>query len=278
MKKINHPLSFVRSLTGGGLGELNVYRDASGGHIVGKFPKDHSAENQRLIDDEHRRLERSQGEYVVQLLGPLELTDGRRGFAMELMDGSLGDKMKFGALGCLEAIDLMWGAMYGVMLLHESANGAFHGDLKPPNILHRGRRTKLADFGLARGGLGQTRMLNTQWGGTDGYRPPEGFASSQGDVYSMGATLWALLLGRHPTKNEALRISVPGQPKLESLINDMLAVNPYERPSMREAVGRLAQARIDASRAQSSSFWNGLAGVLGIVLMGVVASAVLKGK
>ncbi|MCP3141727.1 protein kinase domain-containing protein [Pyxidicoccus xibeiensis] len=237
----------LQELPGGGLGTLLKCRDEAGQLFVAKFPKDASPENQRLIDDEARRLQRHQGRYVVKYLEPVSLQDGRRGFAMELMDGDLTPLVRQRA-SVERVLSYLFTVAQGLEDIHDSAPGAFHGDLKTGNILHKDGSAKLADFGLARGGLGQTVMFGQHTGGTPGYMPPEGTASQSGDIYSLGAVAFALLVGQEPQPREVLRIQIPGWPDLEQLINQMLSPDVRLRPNIRQV-----RMRLEAQRARASA-------------------------
>jgi len=134
--------------------------------------------------------------------------------------GYLRDVIKTGAMGLDEAValDLCIAACTGLAAAH--AKGIIHRDVKPDNIMiPRDEQTqdldihaaKLADLGLARSDtLDRTAM--TQSGacmGTPGFAAPEqiGDAKTCGkpaDVFSMGATLYALLTGRSPFAGSVL--------------------------------------------------------------------------
>ncbi|SET78211.1 protein kinase domain-containing protein [Stigmatella erecta] len=252
--EIQGHITVLEELTGGGLGKLLKCQDEAGQWFVAKFPKDTSPENQELIDDEARRFRRHQGHHVVRYLGPVTLQDGRRGFAMELMDGDLTPLVRQ-RLSVERVLGYLLTVVQGLEEVHASARGAFHGDLKTGNILHKDGVAKLADFGLARGGLGQTVMLGNHNGGTPGYMPPEGLASPSGDIYSLGAVAFALLVGREPQAYEVLRIQIPGAPGLEQLINQMLAAQPGMRPSISQIRARLGVLRAQAlAQAQVQHF------------------------
>ncbi|MFP4474056.1 MAG: protein kinase domain-containing protein [Desulfatibacillaceae bacterium] len=135
---------------------------------------------------------------------------GRAYLALEYAPmGSLRDMLaKKGVLPPRTAATLARAVLYGVEAVH--AHGILHRDIKPANILFGKSDTgslvpKLADFGLARhyasaGGPVLTRM--GMGGGSALYVPPEQITDLHGvdqtaDVYSLGATLYHVLSGRH---------------------------------------------------------------------------------
>jgi serine/threonine protein kinase len=116
-----------------------------------------------------------------------------------------------GALNETEALDICIGAAQGLAAAH--AEGIIHRDLKPDNILIPSSKqeaallfenAKLADLGLARTDeSGQSLTSSFSAMGSVGYMPPEQALDAkkvrkQGDVFSLGATLYALLSGRAP--------------------------------------------------------------------------------
>jgi len=123
-----------------------------------------------------------------------------------------------GATGLVEAeaLDICIAASEGLCAAHEE--GIIHRDIKPDNILipfdKSGQpsfaASKLSDLGLARGvDPGHSLTGSNLPMGTPGYMPPEQAedaknARKPADVFSMGATLYALLSGNAPFQGSAL--------------------------------------------------------------------------
>jgi serine/threonine protein kinase len=87
--------------------------------------------------------------------------------------------------------------------------GINHRDLKPENILiSKDGRIKIADFGLARGGLlGSTMTVGSSIVlGSVSYLSPEqverGISDSRSDIYSLGIMIFELLTGRKPFEGD----------------------------------------------------------------------------
>ncbi|MGD0091642.1 MAG: serine/threonine-protein kinase [Planctomycetota bacterium] len=116
-----------------------------------------------------------------------------------------------------EALDICIAASEGLAAAH--AENIVHRDIKPDNIMipkvkggvqHNFKAAKLADLGLARyEGPGQSLTGAGVCIGTPGYIAPEQALDAKtvgkpGDVFSMGATLYALLYGKAPFTGEAV--------------------------------------------------------------------------
>lgn len=99
---------------------------------------------------------------------------------------------------------------------HAHANLVVHRDIKPSNVLVRSDgAVKLLDFGIAKlltsdADTGETTLLTIEGGSalTPQYAAPEQISgkpiTTGTDVYALGALLYLLLVGKHPTSSDAL--------------------------------------------------------------------------
>jgi len=159
-------------------------------------------------------------------------------------------------------------------LRHAHDRGIIHRDLKPANLLRAEDGTiKLSDFGIARlfGAPSHTGVGSIL--GTIEYMAPEQAESlpigPRADLYSLGAVLYALLVGRppfkvtsfaeilhlHRTSNpEPVRSFVPDCPEeLDRIIREMLAKDPDKRIANALLAGRRLQAMLYALGKQEST-------------------------
>lgn len=84
--------------------------------------------------------------------------------------------------------------------LHKQTPPILHRDLKPSNVVLADRRPHLVDFGSVKAVVSQENSAFTMVG-TYGYMPPEQFSGRTvlaSDLYSLGATIIAMLTGKVP--------------------------------------------------------------------------------
>ncbi len=131
--------------------------------------------------------------------------EGQHYFSMGFVEGmSLSQRLADGPLPAREAAELIRTVSQAIEYAHR--RGVIHRDLKPANILLDPEgHPKVTDFGLAKQVRGDSGLTGSgQIMGTPSYMPPEQAGGQRGeigpaaDVYSLGATLYALLTGRPP--------------------------------------------------------------------------------
>ena len=78
-------------------------------------------------------------------------------------------------------------------LAHLQKHHLLHRDMKPGNVLFVRGKPVIADAGLVVDAREAASLV-----GTPGYVPPENHGTPQGDVFSLGRTLWRIGTGRSP--------------------------------------------------------------------------------
>jgi uncharacterized RDD family membrane protein YckC len=145
----------------------------------------------------------------VYIYGTEEI-DGAPVIAMELAaGGTLRDLIKQrGPLPPREAVDIVLQVIAGLETAH--AAGVLHRDVKPANCFVTPEGSvKVGDFGLSVSTLARGDSQLTASGvmlGTPSYAPPEQLRADEldvrADIYSVGATLYALLAGHAPFEGD----------------------------------------------------------------------------
>lgn len=172
-------------------------------------------------------------------------------YVMEMVDGaSLHQELKRQRLFEWQEVAKIGLEMCSA-IKHAHDRGIIHRDIKPANILlHEQGGVKLSDFGIAHFFGGQRITEAHSVVGTLEYMSPEQTLAQpvgpKSDLYSLGAVLYALLVRKPPfvARNlseiirkhqnslpESIRLIHPDVPdKLESIIFELLAIRPENRP------------------------------------------------
>ncbi|MFI6024764.1 serine/threonine-protein kinase [Amycolatopsis magusensis] len=235
--------------------------------------------------------------------------DGCLYLAMQLVDGpDLTRVLEAGPMDPARALAVVDQVVSALGDAH--AIGVVHRDVKAGNVLLRPRAEHhdedfayLCDFGIARS-AGVDRTSETSGViGTVGYMAPERLhgapATAASDVYAVGCLLWVMLTGDLPYRGSQPEVIVAHDrapiPQLlvedqrtasvNALLRAMLAKDPADRPSVREARDRIRAIRADApSRADAAPerpvrrrrWWPAaVAGVAVVAAIGVTATMLL---
>jgi serine/threonine protein kinase len=230
--------------------------------LEGLLPEQRREAIQRF-QTEARAAARLGHESIVEVFEVGE-ADGRPFYSMRYVEGmSLADLIEKGPLEPRRAAAYLERVARAVHEAHR--HGILHRDLKPENVLVEATtdRPFVADFGLAK--LVQEGQEGTRTGalmGTPPYMSPEQAQDSAhvtvaSDVYSLGATLYALLTGGPPFPGKEppavkLRRVIEEDPvpprrlrpqiarDLETICLKCLSKDPHKRyASADELVGRL---------------------------------------
>ncbi|RBP35316.1 serine/threonine protein kinase [Roseimicrobium gellanilyticum] len=202
----------LRLLGRGGMGTVYEAEQRTTGRrvalkILGQAPD--TAEMRQRFLREGRLAASVSHPNTVYIFGTEEI-EGAPVIVMELADGgTLKDELKRrGPLPVREAVDAVLQIIDGLESAHTA--GVLHRDVKPANcFLTPEGVVKVGDFGLSVSTLARTDTKLTASGmmlGTPSFAPPEQLRGddldARADIYSVGATLYALLTGRVPFEGE----------------------------------------------------------------------------
>ena len=194
----------VRELGQGGSGTVYAAWDRKLGRWAAiKVLNQITEENAARFLREAQMASRLSHPNIVPLYEASEAENGRPFLAMKLVSGRQLSTMQ---LDVTRACAVMRDVADAVQYAHD--NGVVHRDLKPQNLmLDDAGHVWILDFGLAHSvNDGSTLTAVGAIVGTPAYMPPEqargGHCDERSDVYSLGATLYALLSGRAPFEGE----------------------------------------------------------------------------
>ncbi|HND12644.1 MAG TPA: serine/threonine-protein kinase, partial [Pseudomonadota bacterium] len=279
---------FIETLGRGGMGAVYKARDRRLGRMVAlKFIHgDDPAMIQRFLQ-EARAQARLDHPFICKVY-EVGSVDNKPYIAMELVEGRTLDRASAG-LDLSQKVQLLKDAAEALHAAHQQ--GIIHRDVKPSNIMVErtatgGLRPVIMDFGLARES-GDSHGLTESGAvmGTPAYMSPEqarGEArrlDQRSDVYSLGATLYDVLLGKPPFEDQTvlnillkvmnepptpLRQIKPDIPEaIELVVSKCLNKEPAQRyqtaKELADDLGRFLSAqKVEARRLSYSyrlSYW-----------------------
>ncbi len=167
---------------------------------------------QRFGDERERERFQREGrlaasidhEHCVFVFNAAEI-DGVPAIAMELMQGTLADRLKAGGpMAPAVAVDMTLQLIAGLQAAADA--GILHRDVKPSNcFVDSDGMVKIGDFGISRSvrPAEETRLsTRNQLAATPTYASPEQLRGAtldtRTDIYSLGATLYELVTGHLP--------------------------------------------------------------------------------
>lgn len=171
---------------------------------------------QRFLN-EAKAIAKLKHPHIAQLVDCDE-EDGALFCAIEYCDGGDLEKLVQRTGPLPDEMVLLFGRQVAKALDFVHGENFLHRDLKPSNLMlamvpgTSAANIKLIDFGLVKA-LGQTSGLTRkgQFRGTLLYTSPEQLREEElderTDVFSLGMTLWFLLLGRLPMENNSMEIT-----------------------------------------------------------------------
>ncbi len=167
-----------------------------------------------------------------------------------------------GSLGEAEAIAWVGQVCNALDYLHSRTPPIIHRDIKPQNIKVTSRgQVFLVDFGIAKLGGSDRKTTKGALSVTPGFSPPEQYAmqgtDARSDVYSLGATLYALLTGEVPPDSISLQ---GGEVQLVPPRHMNAAISPAVQQAVLKA---MEPKRIDRPQTVAQ-FWQMLNSVSGV--------------
>ncbi len=221
---------------------------------------------------------------IVDIFDFGTLEDGRSYLVMEWLQGeALSERLERGPMTPGEIVPILIALTRALEAAHTA--GVVHRDLKPENVflvaMDDELRIKLLDFGIAKLSTVAPTSNRTATGitmGTPLFMSPEQARGSaidaRSDIYSLGVLAYAMVCRVTPFEDEESAVEVlhahinkpprpphehtpDVEPALETLILEMLAKSPVDRPAVADIRARLKEivsAIVAAGSFQFESF------------------------
>ena len=247
----------IRLLGQGGMGSVFLLENAEGGQVAAKILDPESAGDEESRKRFLREAQLALGVKHPNLVETYDVgEDPDTGLCYILMEyvpgGSLADKLKGGPLAVNEAISITYQIASVLELARQ--RGIVHRDIKPDNIMFGADgKAKLADLGIARGGVGGVGVTTvTQTGmmiGTPAYMSPEQMLDAhnvdcRADIYSLGIVFYEMLTGVRPNKDDTvvqlMAKAVAGEP-----IPDVRKMRPEVSAALAELISLMCAMKTD---------------------------------
>jgi len=216
-----------REIGGGGFAKVYLADDRNlNKQVAIKHNYDRSSAAQRQFREEARLLADATHPNLPRVIDYFVFQTGEQCLVMDYINGeNLHQRMRRGPIAVAKAVDYVLQVCEAVAYLHGQAPPIIHRDIKPANIVvTNDGRAVLVDLGIFKRVEPRGRTVNAARAYTPGYSPPEQYDMPGGqgtdrrsDIYSLGATLYALLAGRDPEDSQELKEKKAHLARLSSL-------------------------------------------------------------
>jgi serine/threonine protein kinase len=271
----------LRSKLGqGGMGSVYLAEDTllPGRLVAVKENADSSADAQAQFKREALLLARLRHPNLPQVMDYFIEADGKQYLVMDYVPGdNLLELMRKrqGPLPAAEALAIVEQVMQALAYMHTwrdpdsgRTRPIIHRDIKPANIKRTPEgRVVLVDFGIAKVDSGtMTGTAVSAKALTPGYAPLEqygGGTDARSDIYSLGATLYALLTGKAPPS--ATDMAMAADKQRAPLLTGLKAAPPAAAKVIERAMQSLPKDRYQSIDAMYQALYNRPLPVTGIV-------------